>query len=168
MMGIEEKARERQLKATNIFIASFIAGLNEMGLLNQANVLWASRRAGRSLSECARLRGLMNQAPADVYEKAKFFLEKLVEMLDLAVRKEIKLEGDILSIKIYKNTCKFCPKGVGGAQLEGTLCPYPGMMHEYLKKLLEGQATVEMVTHERAPMVQDDEGCHIAFKIIPA
>lgn len=49
-MGFKESIEERDLNADDVFVASFFAGLNEFGILNQAVMNIAARRAGKYLA----------------------------------------------------------------------------------------------------------------------
>ena len=48
----------------------------------------------------------------------------------------VEEEGEQFVVKIKTSQCRFCPKGVGEAELKGTLCPFPGLIEEFLHSMI--------------------------------
>lgn len=160
-MALYDKIESRNLQPYHIFMASFLAGLNEMGMLNQASVNVASRRAGRYLAEYAKAKHDLPSTSGDAKADAKSFVDYLNRVVGLGTEVDVTEEEGGLRMRIVSSSCSFCPKGVGEAELQGTLCPYPGLIEEFVNNLLTGDVTLRLVTKDRRPMVKKEDGCYI-------
>lgn len=160
-MALNDKIEARNLQPYHIFMASFLAGLNEMGMLNQASVNVASRRAGRYLAEYAKARHDLPASSGAVTEDAKSFVDYLNRVIGLGTQVDVKDGPDGLQMRVVSSSCSFCPKGVGEAELQGTLCPYPGLIEEFVNSLLPADTSLRLVTSDRRPMVKREDGCFI-------
>ncbi len=158
-MSLAEKIEERQLQPHHIFLASFLAGLNEMGMLNQASVNVAARRAGRYLAEYVRVRGGLPEPAGTAAETAQRYVAHLDELMGLGTKLEIGQENGTTWCKVVSNGCRFCPKGVGEAELEGTLCPYPGLIEEFVNQLLPEGQSLSLVMINRRPLAKEEGVC---------
>ena len=163
-MGLAEKIRERELEPHHIFLASFLAGLNEMGMLNQASVNVAGRRAGRYLAEYVKAQGDLPEPAGTIVETAQRYVAHLDSLLRLGTRIEIGGDGKTTWCRVASNGCRFCPKGVGEAELEGTICPYPGMIEEFVNQLLPDGQKVSLVMTNRRPLVKDGGDCLVRLE----
>ncbi|WP_457568353.1 hypothetical protein [Desulfurobacterium sp.] len=63
-------------------------------------------------------------------KKAVEFLNHQLEIGNV----DVDFAGDDFYLKIASSSCRFCPKGVGEAELEGTLCPFPTTIERFLEK----------------------------------
>ena len=160
----DEKVQERGLEAYNVMLAAFLAGLNEMGMLNQASVNVASRRSGRYLAEFARLKTTLPEMGDDVKANAAALIEHLNSILTLSQELSVESGPSGAVLRITGSKCRFCPKGVGEAELEGTLCPYPGLVVEFVNALLPEGQSVQLVMTNRKPMSKTDAGCVITLQ----
>ena len=163
-MSLKEKIDVRQLEPGHVFLASFLAGLNQIGMLNQASVNIAARRAGAYMAKYARAVNSDDALHDTPEENPTTALNRLDEMLGLATDMKVSTDGNVTTCKITSSTCKFCPKGVGEAELEGTICPYPGLFEEYLKEFLPEGETLKLVVTNRKSLVKQDQSCIIEFK----
>ena len=160
-MGLAEKIDERELEAYHIFLAAFLAGLNEMGMLNQASVNMAARRAGKYLAEYARTRNDLPAPEFSTADTARSLLSFLDRILGLGTKLEIQAEGESTECRVLSSGCRFCPKGVGEAELEGTLCPYPGLIEEFINQLLPENNEMHLVMINRRPLIKEGDSCLI-------
>jgi len=160
-MALAEKISERELEAHHIFLAAFLAGLNEMGMLNQASVNMAARRAGKYLAEYARTREDLPGPEFSTAETATKLIAFLDSILGLGTTIEIRAEGEEAICRVLSSGCRFCPKGVGEAELEGTLCPYPGLIEEFVNQLLPENEKMRLVMVNRRPLIKEGDGCLI-------
>ena len=148
-------------------IVSFIANLKEIGMLNQANVFLAPKRAGKALAEYAKIQASFPKLVGDGVHQAKLLLRYLMVIMPLAIKWELRLGTDEIEAKIFKVTCKFYPKGVGGAELEETLCPYLGLPYAHIGSLIGDKFYVELIHSDYASMLQKPDGCRIKLKVSP-
>ncbi len=160
----DDKIKERSLEGYNVMLASFLAGLNEMGMLNQASVNVASRRSGKYLAQFAKLKTELPELGAETAQNAVMLIEHLNSILPLGTDIAAELDSGNAVLRVGNKGCRFCPKGVGEAELSGTLCPYPGLVLEFVNALLPQGQSVELVLTDRKPMGKDENGCIITLK----
>ncbi|MCK4806678.1 MAG: hypothetical protein KAT09_03480 [Candidatus Aegiribacteria sp.] len=166
----QENVAKRGHNAESIFFASFIAGLNSFGILNQAVVNLASRRAGKYL---ARLGELTDFSESDMLKGAKMKVEAkfdkslkvLNKVLPISEDIEMKKDNEDILISIRNSTCKFCPKGVGEAELKGTLCPFPSLIESFNNEIWKSE-DIQLVKERATPlMVKEGDWCIFKFRI---
>ena len=162
-MSLAEKIAGRELEPHHVFLASFLAGLNEMGILNQASVNVAARRAGRYLAEYARVRGGLPEPGSTAVESAGRLARYLGDLLGLATEFEAGTEDGVAYCSVLSGGCRFCPKGVGEAELEGTICPYPGLIEEFVNQLLPGDQRIALRMQDRRPLAKVEGHCLMQF-----
>ena len=49
---------------------------------------------------------------------------------------KLRVRGDEIIVEIASDKCKICPKGVGGAEIEGTLCLIPNALSSFTNSFL--------------------------------
>lgn len=166
----QENIEKRALNAESIFFASFIAGLNSFGILNQAVINMASRRAGKHL---ARLAELTDFSESNMQECASMSGEekfgKSVKLINkvLPISKDIEMKQDNgnIIISIRNSTCKFCPKGVGEAELQGTLCPFPSLLESFNNELWKSE-DIQLIKERAIPlMVKEGDWCIFKYRV---
>lgn len=164
-MDFKEKIEERSLDAKSVFVASFLAGLNEFGVLNQAVMEIASRRAGKYLAIYMEEKGLTK------IDKSKNFEEQVKQLL-MSLNSKLSISTDIiveekdnnLLVKIRSSKCKFCPKGVGEAELEGTICPFPGLIEEFINYFCNKK--VKVASKNNKIVRKEDDWCLTEYKFL--
>lgn len=120
---------DRKVTPLHAFIASSLATFREEGVLNYAIVTKAMENVGRRLRT---LYGLDGQ-PVEVILKSN-------KVLRLAEYLEVEEDPQYIFTKILTKSCNICPRAVGGLELPGRLCPFPGLLSGLtgLKPDLEG------------------------------
>ncbi len=149
----------RKLDSNCIMFATFMAGFNEFGILNQAVMNHASRRAGAFLAEFFR---------ETQHEKLPDNFVGLLELLNstLGICDDfiIQRNSDGYRVSIATEKCRFCPVGVGGAELEGTICPFPGLFESFINGVLDNNA-IKLVPVNRRFLLKNDGFCNIIYRI---
>ena len=166
--AFQENVTRRELDTESIFFASFLAGLNLYNILNQAIINKASDRAGAHLARFAKLKGMddLNLTTTKNWSARERF-EKSVEILKkmLFISKEVEIihkEENETVISIETSSCRFCPKGVGEAELNGTLCPFPALLKSFSNELWE--TDVVNLYKERGKPTLTKEGDRCVFE----
>jgi len=165
----QENVIKRELDTESIFFASFLAGLNLYGILNQAIVNKASERAGVHLAKFAGLDEVNGYGTDDVsklsaLEKFEKSVEVLKKMLFISKNIEVIHRGEGTVIAIEAGTCRFCPKGVGEAELKGTLCPFPALMKSFSNEYW-GTDIVELYKERAKPiLVKEGDRCVFEYR----
>jgi len=157
----QENVTRRELDTESIFFASFLAGLNLYNILNQAMINKASDRAGAHLARFAKLSNPVKEKP-DTTEEFQEAVDLLVKMLGISKDVKITYTDGEPSVSIETSTCRFCPKGVGEAELNGTLCPFPALIESFTNGLHD--STVVSLYKERGKPTLTKKGNYCTFE----
>jgi hypothetical protein len=159
----------RNLGPEQIFTASLIAGMSSFGILNQAVVSWAAYRIGEDLAEyygiCKpsntdEMAHPIEAGTIDIFTKSVNILQSMLRISDEIATME---DGSIITIKIRNSKCRYCPKGVGRAELSGTLCPFPSLIEKFVN-VLSGRTVVTIYKEKSAPLLKkEDDWCIIRY-----
>ncbi len=166
--SIYELAKKRHLIPPQILCATALGELANEGALNQGNALLAGRIGGQNLA--LYLKGLAEESgenlPSDIREAAATVI-KLINLTDDYIIDEI---NGILIVGVKTDMCKYCPKGVGGAEISGTVCPFPGVIEGFLTEILGKKVKIVFKTLDnkglkRTPLVKEEGYCKMEFEI---
>ncbi len=166
--GLLDQIEKRELNPYHVFMASFLAGLHSMGMLNQATVTVAARGAGRKMALYLQAKGDLPPLRGTLMEKAATLIEHLQKVMPLGMQVQVEVKGDEVEVKVEGATCKFCPKGVGGAELEGTLCPYPALLASFADALLCSEGGIKVKPQGRRPLVKEAGVCKMVLYRVQA
>ena len=151
MADIKATVIERDLNPYHSFLASFFAGLAEMGLVNQGSLNIVSKRAAEYLYSYLDAKEIlpdMKAVPGDT-------TAEVVKNLILYINKVLSLMGGYdlqeagsgqVVLLVAGDKCRICPKGVGGAEVKGTFCPIPSFL-ESLVNRIAGKDTIKLITN---------------------
>jgi hypothetical protein len=106
----------KSVKPVQAFVASLMAAFREVGVLNFGVVYIATENVGRRL--------------ASIYGRESSpgkSLARIAEMLELGEYRLEEGEGEIV-FAMKSESCRLCPRRVGGLELPGKLCPLPGLL----------------------------------------
>ena len=165
-MSFEEKVIERDLDKWNVLVASLIAGFSKLGILSQAVVNKDMEMVADKLARYFKTKHNIPQIneSADFKENLSNIIKFLDRELELASEKKILTDDEKLEFQVATNTCHFCPKGVGEAELAGTACPYPALIKEFANFFLPENQKIEIVMKNRNSMKKESGTCYIIFK----
>jgi len=167
MPDLKQVVLERDLNPFHSFFASFFAGLGELGMLNQGSINIVAKRAAEYLYaylEAKEILPDMASVPGDTDAE-------LIKNLILYVNKILSLVGEYdlqpadegqVVLLITGNTCRICPKGVGGAAVKGTLCPIPSLLEALINKIAQKEL-VELIT---AGIEKEGSTCKAYFMVL--
>ncbi|OPL17683.1 MAG: hypothetical protein AVO35_08420 [Candidatus Aegiribacteria sp. MLS_C] len=158
MADMKQNIDERKLAPEHIFAATMIAGISSFGILNQAVMAAAARQIGKDLAEYhAATRGGKAVSGGSVDEVLNASLEELQSLLQITDSVKTERDGDVIYLKINANKCRYCPKGVGRAELSGTLCPFPTLVEEFVNAL-NGRKVVTTLKERGVALLTKEEG----------
>jgi len=167
--AFQENVTKRELDTESIFFASFLAGLNLYGILNQAIVNKASDRAGAHLARFAKLQDKEKQYLTvgeqwSVRERFEKSVEVLKNLLFISKKVEVINKEEKTAVSIETGSCRFCPKGVGEAELNGTLCPFPALMKSFSNEYW-GTDDVDLYKERSKPvLVKEGDRCVFEYR----
>ena len=163
MPDIKQIVLDRDLNPFHSFFASFFAGLGELGMLNQGSINIVAKRAAEYLYAYLDAKEIlpdMHLVPGDsqpeVIKNLVLYVNKILSLVGEYDLQQVDDEQFVLLIT--GNTCRICPKAVGGAAVKGTLCPIPSLLENLLNKIAQ-RDIVELITNG----IEKDGGTCKAF-----
>lgn len=150
MDDIKTTIINRDLNPYHSFLASFFAGLAELGMINQGSINIVSRRAAEYLYSYLDAKDILpdmkavpGDSTAEVVKNLILYINKIISLMGGYDIKELD-EGQVVLL-VAADKCRICPKGVGGAEVKGTLCPVPSFIESLVNKIA-GTELIDLVT----------------------
>ena len=150
MDDIKTTIINRDLNPYHSFLSSFFAGLAELGMINQGSINIVSKRAAEYLYSYLDAKDIlpdMNAVPGDstaeVVKNLILYINKIISLMGGYDLQELD-EGRVVLL-VAADKCRICPKGVGGAEVKGTLCPVPSFIESLVNKIA-GTELIDLVT----------------------
>jgi hypothetical protein len=167
MSDMKQVVLERDLNPYHSFFASFFGGLGELGLVNQGSINIVSKRAAEYLYSFLDAKDIlpdMDTVPGDTtVDIVKNLILYVNKILSLVGEYDLRqVDGDQVVLLISGNTCRICPKGVGGAELKGTLCPVPTLLEGLINRI----AQEEMVKLITAGIEKEGSTCKAYYQVL--
>ena len=167
MADIKKVVLERDLNPYHSFFSSFFAGLAELGMINQGSINIVAKRAADylySYLEAKEILPDMSAVPGETTtEVAKNLILYMNKILSMVGEYDFQdTEEDQAVLLITGSTCRICPKGVGGAEVKGTLCPIPNLVESMVNKIAQ-KDLLELVT---SGIEKEGPTCKAYFKIL--
>jgi len=167
MADIKQVVLERNLDPFQTFFSSFFAGLAELGMINQGSINIVTKRAAEymySYLEAKEILPDMSAVPGDtsteVVKNLFLYINKVLSLVGDYDLKEAE-DGQALLL-ISGNTCRICPKGVGGAAVKGTLCPIPTLVESLVNRIAQG----DMIKLMTSGIEKDGSSCKAYYQIL--
>ena len=167
MSDIKQIVLDRDLNPYHSFFASFFAGLGELGMLNQGSINIVAKRAADYLYAYLDAKEILpdmdavpGESKAEVIKNLILYINKILSMVgeyDLQEAGE-----DQVVLLIAGQTCRICPKGVGGAAVKGTLCPIPSLL-EALINMIAKNDMIKLIT---TGIEKEGSTCKAYFKVL--
>lgn len=167
MADMKQVVLERDLNPYHSFFASFFAGLGELGMLNQGSINIVAKRAADYLYAYLDAKEILpdmdavpGESMAEVIKNLILYINKILSMVG---EYDLKEAGeDQVVLLIAGQTCRICPKGVGGAAVKGTLCPIPSLLEALINKIAQ-KDMLELIT---AGIEKEGSTCKAYFKVL--
>ncbi len=167
MADMKQVVLERDLNPYHSFFASFFAGLGELGMLNQGSINIVAKRAADYLYAYLDAKEILpdmdavpGESKVEVIKNLILYINKILTMVG---EYDLKEAGeDQVVLLIAGQTCRICPKGVGGAAVKGTLCPIPSLL-EALINMIAQKDMLELIT---AGIEKEGSTCKAYFKVL--
>jgi hypothetical protein len=167
MADIKATVINRDLNPYHSFLASFFAGLAELGMVNQGSINIVSRRAAEylySYLEAKEILPDMNSVPgnttAEVVRNLILYIDKILSLMGGYDLQEVG--DDQVALMVAGDQCRICPKGVGGAEVKGTFCPIPSFI-ECLVNKIAGKEMIKLITNG---IEKEGTTCKAVYEII--
>lgn len=137
---VKHTATSRKIAPCEALFATLLSALAEEGLLTQGSVNYIARRMIPAFYTYLKVLGYLGNTSSQSNEIEKFraILVSVNEALKLGDKVSLeKIDENTIRACFGGSTCRYCPKGVGLAEIQGSVCPFP--------RLLEGIAELEGV-----------------------
>ncbi|MEJ2411538.1 MAG: hypothetical protein P8Y34_00895 [Anaerolineales bacterium] len=142
MADIKQVVLERNLDPFQTFFSSFFAGLAELGMINQGSINIVTKRAAEYMYSYLEAKEILpdlsavpGESSTEVVKNLFLYINKVLSLVGEFDLKEAE-DGQALLL-ISGNTCRICPKGVGGAAVKGTLCPIPSLVESLVNRIAQ-------------------------------
>jgi len=166
MDDIKTTIINRDLNPYHSFLSSFFAGLAELGMINQGSINIVSKRAAEYLYSYLDAKDIlpdMNTVPGDsaaaVVRNLILYINKILSLMGEYDLKEVD-DGQVVLL-VAADKCRICPKGVGGAEVKGTLCPVPSFLESLVNKI----AGTELIDLMTSGIEKEGNTCKAYFQV---
>ena len=129
---IRENFDRRGITPEHVLFISVLRGLVKAGVLNQGILKISSSEASKLLMVELKARNVIPEGSND-REKFKDFVKKFVNHFEICDNVEFSEEGDIITVGFGGDSCRYCLKHVGYAEILGSLCPFPMLLEQCAK-----------------------------------
>ena len=155
------------MKPPQAFFALFLAAAADAGILNQGSISFFAKYVAPRLRDYLVAMNLYEKPEGSIEEKLRVILGSLNKALEISTEASIELSGDEVIMRIRGDRCRYCPKGVGLAEIPGTACPFPKLFEELAR--LEGIELRLVARREkgRVQVIEKKEGyCTARYKLM--
>ncbi len=175
---IKELIDERQLSQWHLMIASLLGSLaSQQGMFNQA---FLNRLLKHSMDKfiipyfqtLSSYQSACDTAKngATIAQRLKPVVAFMDDVFELAGQVEvIEKDNDHATFRVGSSGCRFCPIGVGKAELApgDTFCPFPTMLEETANEMLGEKVLKTVLTREGMKtriLKKEDGNCFIDYE----
>ncbi len=170
---------DRQLSQWHLMIASLLGSLaSQEGMFNQAflnrllkhsmdNFIIPYFNTLPDYEEACKLA----QSNGSVSERLKPVVEFMDKVFQLAGQVQIdEIDSDHASLRVGSSGCRFCPIGVGKAELSpgNTFCPFPTMIEQTANSMFGEKMVKTVLTREGMKtkiLKKEDGNCFITYEV---
>jgi hypothetical protein len=131
---IRRVAEERGVTPCQALFAVFLASLAEARILNQATVNFLAKNAAPKLYAYMKAMGLLPEPTGNQVEDTRRLIEAVNKALEAGPEPVVETpEPGVLLVGIGGSKCRYCPRGVGLAEIPWTACPFPRLIEGMLR-----------------------------------
>jgi hypothetical protein len=164
-MELKTEIEKRSINQHNAFLFSIFAGMVDLGLVNQGVVNELAKKAASYMINYYTAKDVTFALGSDSLEKNVSFLFGFFNG-DLNFVKEYGIEpsGEGVRLAIASQFCRICPKGLGGAEIKGTLCLIPHFFMHLMNHYLPQTDGISL-RRGRPPVVKESGNCIIDYEL---
>ncbi|UCE27252.1 MAG: hypothetical protein JSW52_00425 [Candidatus Coatesbacteria bacterium] len=164
-MELVNLVEERGLDFKHVLFATFIGSFADMGVLNQVTVNFAAANVGRKTGEYFDLMGELPKPdggdPADDFASVVRFIN---DKMGISPTMNAAKTNGVVEVTVSAPTCRYCLKGVGGAELPGTACPFPKYIEEVGKTAMgNGAPRLRLIDGCTLKTIENIRTIHYSF-----
>jgi hypothetical protein len=166
---MKKNIENRKIGPEQVYSASLIAGMSSFGILNQAVVSSAAEQMGNDLADYCIVSQpdvvstLKSDTENDIAALFKKSLDILQSLLQISGEIRYSDESGSMTVLIRASQCRYCPKGVGRAELTGTLCPFPSLIENFVNRL-NSRTLIKVRKEKSKPLLtKEEDWCVIKY-----
>ena len=163
---VREIVEKRGVTPCQAFFAVMLASLADANILNQATVNYLSRTAAPRLHAYLRAMGLIDSRGASTRERIENALKSLNDALGIGPEPVVReKDRGLYEAGIGGDGCRYCPRGVGLAEIPWTACPFPRLIEGILRlEGIEVEAVPQEVKGIKSFVVKREGLCRILLR----
>jgi hypothetical protein len=164
-MDLRTEITRRDINQHNAFLFAIFAGMVDLGLVNQGVVNELAKKTAAYMMNYYSAKDIEFAIGNDSLETNVTFLFDFFNG-DLNFVKEYAIErsGGGVRLSVASQFCRICPKGLGGAELKGTLCIIPHFFMHLMNHYLSRQN--QLVLRKGQPSITKEAGnCIISYEL---
>ncbi len=164
-MDLKTEIAKRDINQHNAFLFAVFAGMVDLGVVNQGVVNELAKKTAAYMINYYSAKDIELPIGCDSLEKNVAFLFDFFNG-DLNFVKEYGIErsGEGVRLSVASQFCRICPKGLGGAEVKGTLCIIPHfflhLMNYYLSR--ENQLVLRK---GQPPIMKEAGNCIVSYEL---
>jgi|GEM_PF-683287 len=113
----------------HVYIACMLARFRELGMLKFGVIKGASEATGRCIAQYIAA----THGPG--FSSIEEALKQLNLVFTFSDEVRVRTYENILEVMFHKDSCRICPRNIGGLELPGPACPNVGFVKGYLEEL---------------------------------
>ena len=164
-MDLKTEITRRDINQHNAFLFAIFAGMVDLGLVNQGVVNELARKTAGYMINYYTAKDIEFSLGTDSLEKNVAFLFDFFNG-DLNFVKEYVIDRSNggVQLAIASQFCRICPKGLGGAELKGTLCLIPHFFMHLMNYFLarDNQLTLAKGVN---PIKKEAGNCIVSYDV---
>ncbi len=171
MGSVEKKERFEKLTGAQLLWASTMGATFDLGVMSRGMLIPSMKTAAQRLILHQMQKNIFPFFEADELTQEIFqaIFDNLNDFIFFANKYEVSFDGNIVTLRIDRDSCMYCPTGVGGSQLGFAVCPYPQLFSVYLDVVLKNSLfdkSVNMIKEEKGSyMAKEGDWDVIRFKL---
>jgi len=162
---LSKLVEERGLEFNHVLFATLIGSFADLGMLNQGTVNIAAANTGKKAGEYFDFTGELPKPdggdPASDFASVVGFIN---DKMGISPAMDVVKANGGVEVTVLAPTCRYCPKGIGGAELPGTACPFPKFLEEIAKVAMgDGAPRVQLIDGGTLKRTEDTCKIHYSF-----
>lgn len=153
---IKKNVEERKVEPEQAFFASFLSPAAESGLLGQGMVNVFADKMAPVLVQYMRALDLLD-LPDSASDEERFcaLCEQVNEGFEVGDLFDYEIDGNEVTIYMGGKGCRYCPKGVGLAEIPSSACPFPHLLMSMARNL---DIPVNLETTDEEKVLSKEQG----------
>jgi hypothetical protein len=164
-MDMKTEIARRDINQHNAFLFAVFAGMVDLGLVNQGVVNELGKKTAAYMINYYSARDFeFTLGNNSLKEDVSYLFDYFNGDLNFVKEYTVERSGEGVQLSISSQLCRICPKGLGGAEIKGTLCIIPyffmHLMNYYLAR--NNQLTLQK---DRPPVTKESGNCVISYDL---